>query len=251
MKEHLRCRFITNMELKNKVALVTGSTRGIGKAIVELLCKNGAIVYINSFKSKEEGEKLQRELALRGFKAYYINANISSEVDVKRIFDIIKKEYGKLDILVNNAGFYSDKTDYETYELFHKTNGLGIYLCTVEAEKIMKKGKIINISSIYGIKPNPDFILASGVKAEVESYTKVFAKKFKGRIEVNSVAPGYVDTKLVRDNFSEELLTKLLRNTSQKRLVKPEEIADAVIFLIEHDSITGQTIVVDNGILIS
>jgi len=233
MKEHLQCRFIIKMEIKNKVALVTGSTRGIGKVITELLCKKGAIVYINSFKSKEEGETLEKNLTSKGFKIHYINANISSEVDVKRIFDIIKKEYGKLDILVNNAGFYSDKTDYETYELFHKTNGLGIYLCTVEAEKIMKKGKIINISSIYGIKPNPDFILASGVKAEVESYTKVFA------------------TKLVRDNFSEELLTKLLRNTSQKRLVKPEEIADAVIFLIEHDSITGQTIVVDNGILIS
>ena len=251
MKEHLRCRFITNMELKNKVALVTGSTRGIGKAIVESLCKNGAIVYINSFKSKEEGEKLQRELALRGFKAYYINANISSEVDVKRIFDIIKKEYGKLDILVNNAGFYSNNKDYETYESFHKVNGWGVYLCTIEAEKLIEKGKIINISSIYGIKPNPDSILASGVKAEVENYTKLFANKFKGRIEVNSVAPGYTNTKIVNDNFSEGVLIELLRNTSQKRLVKPEEIADAVIFLIENDSITGQTIVVDNGILIS
>src|SRR3989344_3600605 len=217
MKEHLRCRFITNMELKNKVALVTGSTRGIGKAIVELLCKNGAIVYINSFKSKEEGEKLQR----------------------------------KLDILVNNAGFYSNNKDYETYESFHKVNGWGVYLCTIEAEKLIEKGKIINISSIYGIKPNPDSILASGVKAEVENYTKLFANKFKGRIEVNSVAPGYTNTKIVNDNFSEGVLIELLRNTSQKRLVKPEEIADAVIFLIENDSITGQTIVVDNGILIS
>lgn len=235
------------MELKNKVALVTGSTRGIGKAIVELLCKRGAIVYINSFKSKEEGEKLEKDLTSKGFKVHYVNGDVSSEEDVKKIFDIIKKRYGKLDILVNNAGFYSDNKDYVSYNSFHKTNGWGVYSCIVEAEKLMKKGKIINISSIYGINPNPDSILASGVKAEVENYTKVFAKKFKGRIEVNSVAPGYTDTKLVRNNFPENILIKLLNKTSQKRLVETEEIARAVIFLLENDAITGQTIVVDNG----
>ena len=247
MKEPPQCRFIIKMEIKNKVALVTGSTMGIGRDIVELLCKNGAIVYINSFKSKEEGEKLQEDLTSKGFKVHYINGDISSESDVKRIFWIIKKEHGKLDILINNAGFYSGNDNSQSYYSFHRINGWGVYLCTIEAEKLMKEGKIINISSIYGIKPNPDSVLASGVKAEVENYTKVFAKKFKGRIEVNSVAPGYTDTKLVSDNFSEGLLIKLLQNTSQKRLVKPEEIANAVIFLIKNDSITGQTIVVDNG----
>lgn len=235
------------MEVKDKVVLVTGSTRGIGKAIAESLCKRGAIVYINSFKSRQEGEELEKYLTSKGFKVHYINADISSEKDVKQIFEIIKKKHSKLDILINNAGFYSNNSNYESYDYFHKTNGWGVYLCTIEAEKLMKEGKIINISSIYGIKPNPDSILASGVKAEVENYTKSFAKKFKGKIEVNSVAPGYTDTKLVRDNFSNELLLELLKNTSQKRLVRPEEIANTVIFLIENDSITGQTIVVDNG----
>ncbi len=243
------------MEISNKVALITGSSRGIGKATAEIICEKGAIVYLNSYKSKKDGEELEKKLKSQGYKVKYLNGDISSEGDVKRIFEIIKNEQGKLDILINSAGIYlksdlSNDCTYEDYKTLHKVNGWGVYLCTSYAEKLMREGKIVNISSIYGIDPNPDSVLASGVKFEVESYTKVFAKKFKGRIEVNAVAPGYTNTNLVKDNFSEDTIKGLLEKTSQKRLIKPEEIAKAVIFLIENDAITGQTVTVDCGILI-
>ena len=242
------------MILENKIALVTGSSRGIGKAIAKELCRKGATVYLNSNTSKKEGENLEKNLLAKGYKAKYLNGNISSEKDVKEIFEVIKKEQGRLDILINNAGIYikadlSNDCDYEDYKTFHKVNGWGTYLCTSHAEKLMSKGKIVNISSIYGINPNPNSIIASGVKAEVENYTKSLAKKFKGRIEVNSVAPGYTKTNLI-DNVPKKLISKIIMNTSHKRLVKSEEIASAVIFLIENDAITGQTIVVDAGFII-
>lgn len=243
------------MEIKNKIVLVTGSTRGIGKTIAELFCKKGAFVYINSSKSIQEGEELEKELISEGCKAKYIQGDISLEKDVKRIFETIKKEKGKLDILVNNAGIYLDSDikgskNYSDYEFFHKINGFGNYLCTIYAGELINKGKIINVSSIYAIKPNQDSILASGVKTEVETYTRAFAQKFKGRIEVNSVAPGYTNTSLVHKNISKKNLQKIIKQTSQKRLIQPEEIANAVLFLIENDSITGQTIVIDNGTLL-
>ncbi len=243
------------MNISNKVILITGSSKGIGKAIVKMLCKKGAIIYLNSYKSKKIGKEFEKELKSQGFKAKYLNGDISSEKDVKEIFEVIKKDQGKLDILINNAGIYlksdlSNDCKYEAYENFHKVNGWGVYLCTTYAEKLMGKGKIVNISSIYGISPNPNSILASGIKSEVESYTKAFAKKFKGRIDVNAVAPGYTNTSLIKNNLSKKLIAELIEKNSHKRLIEPEEIAKAVVFLIENDAMTGQTLIVDCGALL-
>ena len=107
--------------------------------------------------------------------------------------------------------------------------------------------KDVNISSIYGINPDQDSILASGVKAEVEAYTKAFAKKLKGRIGVNSIAPGYTETPLLKASLSRDFIDNVVSKIPIGRLVKPDEIAEAVISLIHNDGITGQTIVVDGG----
>ncbi len=236
------------MEIKDKVALVTGSTRGIGRAIGEKLCRGGAIVYFNSHNSGDEGTKLQSEFQQERLNAFYVAGDVSSEEEVRKILKIIKTEQGRLDILVNNAGIYRrDEPDYETYSAIHKLNGYGYFLCSLLASQIMETGKIVNISSIYGINPHPDSILASGVKAEVEAYTRAFAKKLKGKVEVNSVAPGYTETPLLRTSLSQDFIDNVVSNTPLGRLIRPEEIADAVVTLIQSDGITGQTIIVDGG----
>ncbi len=236
------------MEIKDKVALVTGSTRGIGRAIGRKLCKLGAVVYFNSHNSRNEGNKLQAEFQQDGLKAFYVEGNVSSEEEVRKIFEIIKNEQGRLDILVNNAGIYrKDEPDYENYSAIHKVNGYGYFLCSLLASQMMIAGKIVNISSIYGINPHQDSILASGVKAEVEAYTRAFAKKLKGKVEVNSVAPGYTETPLLRASLPQDFIDNVVSNTPIGRLIRPEEIADAVVTLIQSDGITGQTIIVDGG----
>ncbi|MBI5003074.1 SDR family oxidoreductase [Candidatus Woesearchaeota archaeon] len=236
------------MEIKGKVAFVTGSTRGIGRTVGEKLCSLGALVYFNSHNSKDEGIKLQTELEQHGLKALYLHGDVSSEEEVRKIFKIIKKQQGRLDILINNAGIYlPDKSDYESYSAIHKVNGYGYFLCTSLASEMMESGKIINISSIYELDADSNSILASGVKAEVGAYTRAFAKKLKGKIEVNAVAPGYTETPLLRNSLSQTFIDTIITNTPMGRLVRPVEIADAVIFLIRNDGITGQTIVVDGG----
>lgn len=236
------------MEIKDKVALVTGSTRGIGRALGEKLCKLGAIVYFNSHNSKDEGDKLPAEFQKAGLKAFYAEGDVSSEEEARKIVEIIKNEQGRLDILVNNAGIYRhDKQDYGNYSALHKVNGYGYFLCSLLASQIMNVGKIVNISSMYGIHPDQDSILASGVKAEVEAYTKAFARMLKGKIEVNSVAPGYTETPLLRASLSQDFIDSVVSNTPMGRLVRPDEIAEAVVSLIQNDGITGQTIVVDGG----
>mgnify|MGYP001560738312 CR=1 FL=1 len=236
------------MEIRDKVVLVTGSTLGIGRAIGEKLCRLGAIVYFNSHNSSDEGDKLKGEFQETGLKAFYVVGDVSSEKEAKKIFETIQREQGQLDVLINNAGIYrKDEANYENYSEIHKVNGYGYFLCSLLASQMMKAGKIINISSIYGIKPDQDSILASGVKAEVEAYTKAFAKKLRGKVEVNSVAPGYTETPLLRASLSQNFIDNVVRNTPIGRLVKPEEIADAVVSLIQNDGITGQTIIVDGG----
>ncbi|MCK5449517.1 SDR family oxidoreductase [Candidatus Pacearchaeota archaeon] len=244
------------MLLKNKVAIVTGSTRGIGKAIVKALVSEGAKVIINSYHSTNEGKELEKELNSQGFNTTYIQADISEEADVQKLFEETIRVYGKIDILINNAGVFLrknkiEKSKFEDYIEIHKVNGWGVYLCSKYAIQFMETGKIVNISSIYGIQPNPNSILASGVKAEVENYTKSFAKKYKKRIEVNAVAPGYTNTKIVNDNFSSDELKKVTEKMSRKKLLSTKEIANAVIFLIKNDSISGQTITVDGGYLLN
>ncbi len=244
------------MALQNKVALVTGSTLGIGRAIAQLLCEQGVVVYLNSSKSRKEGVELEAELRLQGFDVTYLQGDISQEDDVQKILKSIYRQRKRLDILINNAGIYKKSdlafsTKYNVYRHFHKINGYGVYLTTILASKLMKKGKIVNISSIYGVDPNPHSILASGVKAEVVNYTLAFAKLFRGKIEVNSVAPGYTDTKLVHENIPRSRLASIIRRLSQKRLIRPEEIARAVVFLLENDGITGQVLVVDGGYVLN
>lgn len=246
------------MDPKDKVSIVTGSSRGIGRAIAERLAENGSLVVVNSASSKLEGQRMATELRKKGFEAAYLQADVSEREQAERLFEETKKLYGSVDILVNNAGIFLEgrakdndmgrDLGFEEYMRVHSVNGWAVYLCSLLAGKYMgKKGKIVNISSVYAEDPSIQSPVASGAKAEVNAYTKAFAKKYLKRIDVNSVAPGYTDTKLLRENVSEEALKGVIASTGLGRLVSPYEIADAVVSVIMNDAMTGKVIAVDAG----
>ncbi len=238
---------MNNEKFKNKIALVTGSTRGIGKAIAQKLAEKGAVVYLNS-RTSSEGFALEKLFTEQGLKVFYIRRDISCAEEVRTIFETIKKNHGKLDILVNNAGIFShDDLDYSTYANLHKVNGYGVFLCCTLASEFMETGTIINISSIYGISPNPNALLASAVKAEVEHFIKAFAKKYLGKIQVNSIAPGYTDTGLLYTHFDLDKIKKITEQTPIGRLIRVNEVAEAALWLLSNEAITGQTLVIDGG----
>lgn len=243
------------MKLRGKVALVTGSSRGIGKAVAKRLAEEGCKVIINCRASVAEAKNFEKSLKGHGIDCIFIRADVSEEMEVKALLTRVFKKYKSIDILVNNAGIYrkadrNGRVGFQEYLDFHKTNSWGVYLCCREFGKIMSRGVIINISSIYGIQPEARSPIASGAKAEVESFTKSFAKLYKGRIRVNAVAPGYTDTALLQESLNLGTLKCIKQKMIHKRLIKPEEIAHVVIFLAENENVTGQTIVVDGGFLL-
>ena len=235
------------MNLEGKIAVITGSSKGIGLAIAYELGGQGVKVVINS-RNSEEGLTAERELRQIGIEAKYVQADVSKETDVKSLFKAVKDTYGRLDILVCNAGIYIPhaKTSRD-YDAIHSVNGKGVYLCCDNVADYMEKGKIVIISSIWGIKPNPRSAISSGVKAEVEAYKSCFAKFYAPNIQVNSVAPGWTDTPMVRNNFTYDSIAAAAKMTINGRIRSADEIAKAVRFLIENDGITGQTIIVDGG----
>lgn len=238
------------MDISNKVALVTGSTRGIGYAIAKALAYEGTFVYLNSAHSQNEGKGIEQKWGNEGYRTHYIQADVSSPSDVQKMFAEVKEKSGRLDILVNNAAVFgkdSNHPTFEEYAMTHRVNGFGVYLCCHYAPLVMERGKIINISSIFGLEPNPQAILASGVKAEIENFTKAFAKKYEGRIKVNSVAPGYTDTPLVNEHFTQQELKEVISKVPLKRLLHPDEVVHAVLIVLAQDQLNGETMVVDAG----
>ncbi len=241
-------------KLEGKVAVVTGSSRGIGKAIALEFARNGAKVVVNYIKSKEEAEKVVGEIKKIGWGAVAIMADVSDEKQVKKMFEEAVKKFGRIDILVNNAGIVFDVPFKErTVEQFKKTldvNLLGVFLCCkYAAPHILKGGRIINISSTNGINSFcPDSMDYDASKAGVIILTKDLAKELAPNILVNAIAPGWVNTemnkKLPKDFVEEET-----KNIYLKRFAKPEEIAKTALFLASEDSsfITGDVIIIDGG----
>lgn len=240
-----------------KVVLVTGSSRGIGKATIIEFAKRGYDVVINYVNCKEEAEELKRKVEEEyHVQALVIQADVSSEVDVKNMVDKIISTFGHIDCLVNNAGIAIDATfDDKTKENFIKTlntNLIGPFLVSKEVGKYMlevKKGSIINISSTNGIDTiYPESLDYDASKAGVISLTKNLALQYAPYIRVNSVAPGWVLTEMNKEldsDFIKEEESKILLN----RFADPSEIAKVVVFLASDDAsyINGEVIRVDGG----
>ncbi|MBU5334063.1 3-oxoacyl-[acyl-carrier-protein] reductase [Anaerocolumna aminovalerica] len=243
--------------LKNKVALVTGASRGIGRAIALTLAGYGAIVIINYCGSKEKAEEIVNQIKENGGTAIAYQADVADFEAVKTMFSDITKEYGRIDILVNNAGITKDnlilKMSEEEFDAVINTNLKGVFNCLKQASRIMlkqKEGRIINISSISGVVGNPGQANYCAAKAGVIGITKSLAKELGSRgITVNAVAPGYINTDMTAV-LKDDLKEKVTELIPLKRLGEVEDIAETVAFLASDKAsyITGQTIQVDGGL---
>ena len=245
------------MLLKNKVVIITGSSRGIGRATALEFAKQGARIVVNYRKSREEGEKVIGEIKKLGSETILVKADVSKIDEVKEMVNKTFEKFGRVDILVNNAGIaISKKLSELTPEDLKKTfdtNILGVFLCTQAVVPHMLKqkyGKIVNISSIRGLDHcgRPGIFDYSASKASVINFTKTLAKELAPYINVNSVAPGWVETE-GHKNLNSDLRKKETAKIYFGRFAKPEEIAKAIVFLASDDAsyITGQVLVVDGG----
>ena len=241
-----------------KVALVTGSSKGIGKEIIRELAKCEYDVVINYNNSEKEALSLENELKLLGVKALAIKANVSNLVEVQNMFSIIKDNFGGVDVLVNNAGIskfsLAQDLSEEDFDKVFSVNMKSVYLLTKHALDFMiskKSGAIINVSSMWGERGASCESAYSASKSAVIGYTKSLAKELGlSGIRVNAVLPGVIDTDM-NACFSKEELDDLADSCSLKRIGKPEEVAELIYFLASEKSsyITGQAIVIDGGFI--
>lgn len=246
------------MKLLNKRAIVTGGTRGIGKAIVKELAHNGCNVVFTYFSSDESARSLENELSNDSVKVFGFKADASSFAAAAETVKFTLEKLGGVDILVNNAGITKDtlmlRMSENDFDLVINSNLKSVFNYTKAILKPMiaqRFGKIVNISSVVGIVGNPGQANYVASKAGVIGLTKSNAKELASRnINVNAVAPGFIETDMT-DKMNDQQKEAILSNVPIKRLGKPEDVAKTVLFLCSSDSdyITGQVLTVDGGMV--
>lgn len=246
------------MLLEGKVALVTGASRGIGKAIALLLAENGADVAVNFAGSTAAAEAVAAEIEKMGRKAILVQGDVSQTEVCAEMVDKVVKELGHIDILVNNAGITRDTLllcmKEEDWDAVLNTNLKGVFNCTKAAVKYMAKqrnGSIVNISSVVALMGNAGQANYAAAKAGILGFTRSVAKEMAGRgIRVNAVTPGFIKTDMT-SVLSEKVVAAMEASIPLARLGEPEDIAKAVLFLVSDNAayITGQTLHVDGGMV--
>lgn len=246
-------------KLKNKVAVITGASKGIGASIAKYFAAEGAKVIVNYASSKEDADKVVSEIITHGGTAIAVQGDVSKQEDVIRLFDEAQNSFGSLDILVNNAGIYNyepiEQVSAETFHQQFNINVLGSIFTIQSAVKMFgeKGGNIINISSGASNTPLPTGSVYSATKAALDAITIALSKEFAGRnIRINSILPGVVETEGSHSAgfIGSEFEAKLISTTPLGRTGQPEDIAKAVVFLASDDAawINGEKISVSGGI---
>lgn len=246
------------MPFQDKVVLVTGSTRGIGKAIAYTFAEKGAMTIILG-RNAELAAQTRDELISKGFKASSFACDVTNFKNVQEIIDKILDKYKRVDILVNNAGITKDnllvRLSENDWDDVINVNLKGVFICSKVISKVMlkaKEGTIINISSIIGITGNIGQANYAASKAGVIGFTKSLALEIASRgITVNSIAPGYIETDMTAQ-LTENTRNKILNNIPLGRFGTTKDVANVCLFLASDEAkyITGQTIVVDGGMTI-
>lgn len=241
----------------NKVAIVTGASRGIGAQIAIRLAEEGFNVVVNYANSGSEAGRVVEQIKGLGVEALAVRGDIASSADVAAIFDAAEQAFGRIDVLVNNAGVmktlplvdHSDEQFAQTFAI----NVQGTFNTLREAGKrLAEGGRIINLSSSAVALKMPGYAIYNGSKAAVEAFTQTFAKELRGRqITVNAVAPGPVATELFLNGKSEELIQSLANLNPMQRLGQPDDISAVVAFLASEQSgwINGQVIRANGGMV--
>lgn len=246
------------MLLDGKVALVTGASRGIGRAIAIRLAAEGAKVAINFAGNTEKAEAVKAEIEAAGGEALLVQANVADAAAVEEMVAKVVEAFGGIDVLVNNAGITRDgllvRMKDEDFDAVLDTNLKGVFYCTKAVSKLMMKkrsGRIVNMTSVVGVNGNAGQTNYAAAKAGVIGFSKSAAKEFASRgITVNMVAPGFIDTDMT-SVLSDKAKGAALAGIPLQRMGTPENVADAVAFLVSDQAayITGQVIHVDGGMV--
>lgn len=242
--------------LTDKIALVTGASRGIGKEIAITLAKNGATVIINYVSNAAKAEEVKAIIEENGGKAHLVKCDVADYAATEEMIQNLIKEFGRIDILVNNAGITRDNLVMKmTEEDFDKVIDTNLKSCFNTIKHMYRQflkqrsGRIINITSIAGVIGNPGQANYSASKAGMIGLTKTMAKELASRnITVNAVAPGFIETEMT-DVLSETVKEEMMKAIPLKRGGKPEDVANAVLFLASDlaSYMTGQVLHVDGG----
>ncbi|MDK8192295.1 SDR family oxidoreductase [Paenibacillus sp. UMB7766-LJ446] len=244
-------------KLTGKVAIVTGSSRGIGRAIAEQLAELGADVVINYASSPDKAEQVADIARQKGVRAITVQADLARKDDVERLFSQTMSELGKVDILINNAGIMkttplADVTEEEFDQQF-AINVKGTFFACQQALKHMEdQGRIVNFSTSVTGQMFPGYSVYAGTKGAVEQITRQLAKEFGSRqITINAVAPGPVNTELFSVGKTEQQLEGMRKMNAFGRLGEPEDIANVISFLVSAESqwVTGQTLRANGGFI--
>jgi 3-oxoacyl-[acyl-carrier protein] reductase len=246
------------MKLTGRTALVTGGSRGIGRAIALALAEEGADVAVNYVSSEPAARDVVAQIAKTGRRGLLAQADVSDFPDTFRMAQDVIREFGHLDILVNNAGVNSDKTfvkmDHSSWRKVLSINLDGVFNCTkVFVDQMLKQnyGRVVNITSVIGQIGNFGQANYAASKAGVAAFTKSLAKELAGKgVTVNAVAPGFIETEMV-ESIPDKVKNRLLDQIPLKRFGSAEEVARAVVYIVSSDGdyITGAEVSINGGLL--